>query len=130
LIRAKARRVAPEEEDLAGRRLEEPGKEIEQARLPRAVRADEGMDLSCLELKIDAVHRAEPRELFGDAARLDRKSVRAREDRAGYRSSPREGRGRSLRKERARHRWRERDRSCDRDRLRRARRARTRRRSS
>src|SRR2546428_12610409 len=98
LTRARVCRVAPEEEDLAARGFEDPGKQIEQARLPRAVRADERVDAPRLEPKIDAVHGAEPRELFGDAARLDRKSVRARQDRAGYRSSRREGRRRSSRK--------------------------------
>src|SRR5207245_4649086 len=100
LIRAKVCRVAPEEEDFAARWFEKTGKEVEQARLSRAVRADEGVDAARFEPKIDAVDGAESSELFGDATRLDRKSVRAREDRAGYRSSPGEGRDRSRWKER------------------------------
>src|SRR5881396_4079328 len=74
LIRAKVCRVAPEDEDLATGGFEEPGEQIEQARLARTVRADEGVDASRFEPKIDAVHGAEPGELFGDATRLDRKS--------------------------------------------------------
>src|SRR5256712_13783102 len=90
LIRAKVCRVAPEDEDLAARWFEKTGKEVEQTRLARTVRANEGVDAARFEPNIDAVHGAEPPEFLAPAARLDSKSVLACAARAAYGASLRE----------------------------------------
>src|SRR5256885_2316619 len=66
-----ARRVRLTADDhRAAVRRKEPGEDVDQRALPRAVLADEGMDLAGSDIEIDAVEGDGGAEVFGDGVEL------------------------------------------------------------
>src|SRR3989454_1140528 len=71
-FRRQPRRVVAKDDHATGGRPQEASEEIEEARFPRAVGTDEGVNLSGLETQIDAVDSAESGELLDEPVGLDR----------------------------------------------------------
>ena len=68
--------VAAVEEDAAGVRLLEAGREAQHGRLAAAARAEEGEELALLDLEGDVVDGLDGAEALGDAAELQELSQR------------------------------------------------------
>ena len=71
LMRQQADEVPFAEHDLARVRLVDPGDQVEQRRLPCAVRADHADDLALLDVQIELGHDLEAAERERDAAELE-----------------------------------------------------------
>src|SRR6267378_86614 len=72
-----SRGVVAEDHHASGGRPQKAAEEIEEARLPRAVWADERVDLPRLEPQVHAAHGPEASELFDEPVGLDRVAHRS-----------------------------------------------------
>src|SRR5205814_1712434 len=78
LMRTQSSDIDAEEKDSTARRHEEAGQEVEEARLARAVRPNEGVDLPLAQSQVHAVHRSEAGEVLSECMGFDGATDRRR----------------------------------------------------
>ncbi len=73
-MRRLARDVAAVEGDLARRGLQLAGEKVEERRLARAVRTDDGVTVALLDLEAHVLDRAQPAEAFAQVLDAEQRS--------------------------------------------------------